>query len=168
MLLENTLLETIKKALTIQNALKYRDGHFEVFPKFQTHFKDRYLRHFLWKCSEVNATRPLNSWLTKYGAVVMQQVIAWINVDPDLCRYIASLATMGRQKYICLRHLSNCVYKICLCLCHLYWHYRHIRINLILSVYHKWLYFVRVLPVCVIGKLTLPSSLWCKAHLSRQ
>ena len=48
----------------------------------------------------------------------------------------------------CLRHLSHCVYKICLCLCHLYWHYRHIWINLTLSVYHKWLYFVCATSVC--------------------
>ena len=48
---------------------------------FQTHIKDRYLWHFLWNCSQVNATRPHWWSVNIRSGAVRQQAITWAIVD---------------------------------------------------------------------------------------
>ena len=61
------------------------------------------LEHFLWKCHETSlmmSRHRFRWWLAAYR----QQTTIWANVGPDLCRRMASLATMKLKiykKYIC-------------------------------------------------------------------
>ena len=70
---------------------------------FQTHIKDRYLKHFQWNYPNLNSRRP-HRWLDKITlgdiklSAIRQQAITQTNVDLDLCRIMVSLGHNDLQK----------------------------------------------------------------------
>ena len=72
---------------------------------FQTHIKDGYPEYFQWNYSQECATRP-HWWLVNIGSgngligALRQQAITWTNVDPHLCRHMASLGLKRRRTLI--------------------------------------------------------------------
>ena len=81
--------------------MKYRTGN------FQTEFSDWWLRVLLWSCPNMNVTGP-RWWSVNIvsGNGLVPSVITWANIDPDICRHMASL---GHKVLIDLMQTRRCI-----------------------------------------------------------
>ena len=78
----------------------------------QTHIKGKYLEHFMCHCPQVNTTS--HQWWLVMICFRQEQVITWMNVDPDIWRQQATIH-LGRDshevvwycQYFCIRKLFS-------------------------------------------------------------